>query len=665
MKKSILIIILLFMLFCLGNKVLIASDEEVFTVICNPSTNANNSVNIGFHTSRSVTNAYVVYTTSDDVNFLKAMKKVATYEECNVYDGMYSRDKNGNDFYEDVKINRFCVTLTNLLEDTNYIYKIVTNTESVVRSFKTGSTNFSFAWISDFHSYSPLPNRQKSAISMLDSLNEVNNGFDFIFNTGDICSWGGSYSFWKGLYEEDYVKNYMWASTIGNHDYMDRTSTKNTNEFFRCANNYPNNSFDDELGVSYYFIYGNTLFFVLNTETLSNGNNFSECKDWMREVVNNNPSTFIIVSQHYEWFNGSNGASKSTGYVRWNSFFDEIGVDLALAGNNHIYLRTKPIYEGKVSTNPYIGTTYIQAPSSDNERGNSLNELTYNTDKIANRFSEGGKTIGGSLINITDNDITVKLYDRNKHLIDETKILATKDKIDLKGIDKLEILNSFTFSKSNNSNRLEYNTSFSDYILYYDILDESNNVLFSTKEYNDFKDKILYLQDPYIIDGLLRLRVFFKDYSDYYLNIGTTFKDVCIDYMEKVGNYLSIYFKDDDDISYYKACVNGLEYCDADGFILDINFTRDLTLDDYITVIGFDSNNKVICRDTFNILKINDFSLDYKLDNNDLKILSKRIINSSSNNGILDSLYDINNDGIVNIFDLIELSNYVEDSNNE
>ena len=90
---------------------------------------------------------------------------------------------------------------------------------------------------------------------MIGKIDEYNNGFDFIFSTGDEIAWGGSYSHWLDIFGEKYHKNYMWASVMGNHDYMDRTSTKNCNDFFESVYSFPRNGYEGEEGVCYYFKY--------------------------------------------------------------------------------------------------------------------------------------------------------------------------------------------------------------------------------------------------------------------------------------------------------------------------------------------------------------------------------------------------------------------------
>ena len=75
---------------------------------------------------------------------------------------------NNENIYEDAVFLDYNATLYNLEPDTEYMYKVGQNVLSDVQYFKTaGSTSFSFAWISDFHAYAPIPNRLKSAMNMI------------------------------------------------------------------------------------------------------------------------------------------------------------------------------------------------------------------------------------------------------------------------------------------------------------------------------------------------------------------------------------------------------------------------------------------------------------------------------------------------------------------
>ena len=163
---------------------------------------------------------------------------------------------------------------------------------------------------------------------------------------------------------------------------------------------------------------------MLNNEAMHTVEGQEAAKAWVEKVVKENPARYVVVCEHYQWFMGANG--KASHYARWSELFDRLGVDLALAGNNHIYVRTAPVYAGK-ETDGTKGTVYLQTPSSDNERGVSCPpEFSHNTDIIKYRWAEGGQTVGGVHMDVNKKRMVLTLLDRNGNVLDKATVLAKK-----------------------------------------------------------------------------------------------------------------------------------------------------------------------------------------------------------------------------------------------
>ena len=163
-----------------------------------------------------------------------------------------------------------------------------------------------------------------------------------------------------------------------------------------------------------------------------------------QSVIDNNPTQYIIIMEHYQWFNGISGATSQ--FSRWQDFMDRNNVDLAIAGNNHIYVRTKSIYDGKASNTEGKGTVYIQTPSSDNERGQDMNDsISSNKDLIEYRFTEGGKTVGGVIMTVNKEGISLKLLDRNGTKLDETYIKTKREVASLDSEKISELANDIKY----------------------------------------------------------------------------------------------------------------------------------------------------------------------------------------------------------------------------
>ena len=425
-KLILLIFIILGLNSTLCAQSAITNNNDACVIITNPGENARNEIRINWHTNLENKESFCIYTERCDTNWQYSTTIKAQQDLCTTFDSIYSKKASGEDFYENARFWRCRVELNNLKPDMEYMYRVGTTKMSETHYFKTSSETgeWSCGIISDIHTYPPLPQRLESATNMIKTLENCNGkNLDFIIHAGDMCAWGGSHSFWKELYNESCFHKYMWAGVNGNHDDMARGYAKQTNEYFRYVNNNPENGYDGEMGVCYYFIYDNALFIMLNNENMREDEGFAAAQEWVKKIIEANHAKYIIVVEHYHWFWGESG--KAFQYSRWNEFFDKYGVDLAISGNEHIYVRTNSIYQD-CETNGSIGTVYIQTPSSDNGRGRNLKEWTDNTDLIKYRWTEGANTVGAILMHANNVNLHLILYDRNGNKIDEVQVMAKR-----------------------------------------------------------------------------------------------------------------------------------------------------------------------------------------------------------------------------------------------
>lgn len=407
-----------------------AYSQEVYSIITCPGENTSSSMNISWASEKGGTLVQLFESTKGP----KKSKVIVPESEelCSVYDSIYSKAADGTNYYERVKFLKCGATITNLRKDTKYTYYIIDkdgNRLCEPHHFKTsGAKEWSACIISDFHSYLPLPDRLKSGLGMVETIKAYDPSMDWVLHLGDVCAWGGSYSFWKEMYSKPTFSEFFWAGLNGNHDNMTRQSFL-TNEFFRNANYVPQNGYEGEEGVCYHFRYNDAMFIMLNNEDMRSDEGLEKAQTWVRKVVNDaksskNPPRYIIVCEHYQWFFGETG--KFSQFSRWNTLFDELGVDLALGANNHIYVRSHPIKDGKV-VSPSTGTVYIQTTSSDNERGSEMEPtISYNEELIAKRFTEGGRTISGINLSGNKKELKLVLLDRSGNEIDSVIIPAKK-----------------------------------------------------------------------------------------------------------------------------------------------------------------------------------------------------------------------------------------------
>ena len=144
--KKLFQIFLLLLMFIVPVIVFGAESSKFYTITCNPGEETSTEMRINWHTDVEVTNSYVLYTTKDDKNWEQAIKAET---DCKQNDAFTQLNAIGSVF------NQNGAVLSNLIPDTDYMYKITDGTEeSDVRYFKTSGANaFSFIWTSDFHAY--------------------------------------------------------------------------------------------------------------------------------------------------------------------------------------------------------------------------------------------------------------------------------------------------------------------------------------------------------------------------------------------------------------------------------------------------------------------------------------------------------------------------------
>lgn len=409
--------------------------QQIHSISTCPGEDCSNEMIISWDADTSV-QSWLLWSKASDKGWKRAKRENPIWYRTEIYNGKSSKRANNENFFEDVIFNKCRVKLSGLEPNTTYKYMIVSSpsgrgtststgdASTGAYTFKTaGAKEWSACIISDFHNYSPIPGRLEAANKMIGKIKEYDPSMDWVLHLGDICAWGGSYSFWKNLYGMQWFRDYMWAGVNGNHDNMSR-KYELTNEYFRNSAAYPLNGYPGEMGVCYWFKYGEALFIMLNNESMRTQEGLEAAQEWFKSVIKSNPSKYIIVCEHYQWFFGTDGADSQI--ARWSQLFDEYGVDLALAGNNHIYVRTNALYN-KEETDGSRGTVYIQTPSSDNERGQAMKpELTHNKEIIKCRWTEGPKTVGAMSIKVFPTHIELALLDRNGTVIDTATVKAKR-----------------------------------------------------------------------------------------------------------------------------------------------------------------------------------------------------------------------------------------------
>ncbi len=449
--QAIILFVLFFAMVGIFSINVSAANELIFTISTNPGEDSNREMRINWHTALETTGTYVLYTTKDDTSWTYEKKIIGDSARNDSFNPAYTLNAKGESLMQ-------CgAVLKNLKEGTEYMYKVGNdNYMSEVHYFKTGSQNYSFIWTSDFHAYYDNASRLNNATKNIEEAITINGGVDFVLSTGDTIAHGGTYQWWQQVAGASWMKRYMYADTLGNHDWMTSIGTTvadgASHVFFDATHNNPRNGYingkDDQTNICYYFYYGDTLFINLNTEEYTQAQ-----YDWCEEVLKNNDAQYKILFQHYQMFNDYGNAS-STGYTRWWKLCDEYDVDLAIAGNSHVYMRSNSLYQDRVSTDITKGTTYITAPSSDGDRGKDFTGIyEVNKTRMAFGWAGGVYQIASSIVNVTTDGIRVRLVNNGGAILDDAFIPAKRGPSaryykDITDFDKEEFEDNFTYVQS-------------------------------------------------------------------------------------------------------------------------------------------------------------------------------------------------------------------------
>jgi hypothetical protein len=259
--------------------------------------------------------------------------------------------------FNDRYIHRFTAELKDLKPGSRYHYKAGTQRKqkwSPVKSFETEAINddhFSFIWFGDTHCF---PDSGK----LISMAAQQNPDVAFYSIAGDIVSTGLHRDDWDKFFE--YSRNTFSQKPLmpvpGNHDRQDGIGAKLYYDLFSLPKNGPE-KVDQES--SYSFEYGNALFVMIDAT--------SEVDDhthWLEKTLSASKATWKFVMFHFPPYNFEEPYLDIQD--AWVPLFDKYHVDMVMGGHIHYYMRSNPMFKGKVVDDFAKGTVYaisISIPS--------------------------------------------------------------------------------------------------------------------------------------------------------------------------------------------------------------------------------------------------------------------------------------------------------------
>ncbi|GBU21853.1 hypothetical protein R80B4_01755 [Fibrobacteres bacterium R8-0-B4] len=339
------------------------------------------------------------------------------------------------------------VTSSNLSPNTEYRYSVSNNKTDWSRkySFKTPGTGaFKFAVAGDMHQgYIPDPGLGSSAVGV--GRDKAIYGWDttmrrisshnvnFIASMGDHVDTADHDDLYKPFFAPAPMKNIPMAVAMGNHD---------INNLFIYHFNLPNTAKATNTMISYspmrwygsyWYLYNNTLFVVLNTGAYLLAVYNNESQDKKMAEARNHISYFDTVitkaknahAGKYDWLmvyhhkSTESIASHATEEeikiykdAGFEPLMDKHNVDLVIAGHDHIYVRTKPMRAGKSVTTG--GTVYLTLPTASYTKfypeTDSLTKKEYVAKYKKNNFCGWP---GYGIVNVNGKSVSAIIYNYN------------------------------------------------------------------------------------------------------------------------------------------------------------------------------------------------------------------------------------------------------------
>ena len=309
---------------------------------------------------------------------------------------------------------RHKVSLTGLTPNTSYQYVVrVGVNESETYTFKTAPEDrvspFTFLHISDTQ---PINVAQCQATR---DLLDVCPKTDFILHTGDIVNsiadMGAGEQMWRNFLHaiSPYTPNNAFMTTPGNND-LD-TGGASYNDYLAHFGAVSNDK------THYAFTYQNVFFVTFDMELYN-----QETSQWLRETLSSEEARVAkwrIVGVHRTRY--MNELDDDPSILEMTSILEEYEVDLVLMGHKHMFMYSKPIYQGEV--NNERGIRYLMCnPSGAVQSGNKKQQWWYE------KFSQPMKP--------TVNHITI-----------ENGLITVQASCLIEG--KLVLLDEFTLAKAN------------------------------------------------------------------------------------------------------------------------------------------------------------------------------------------------------------------------
>lgn len=285
-------------------------------------------------------------------DFETASKTVFAADTLNIHNLNYTNSRNNLSSLAGIADNSkrdyssHKALVSGLTANTSYSYRVGKNGSwSEIGTFTTAKANkddFSFFYIADTQAM----NDDYFSVSQrtVKTAAETVPNAQFCLMTGDLVESSGSSNSeweWERWFElmQPVWKNMPIAPVCGNHD---KSTNKNLTNHFNTAKVDFDQKMSTTPGTVYSFVYGDALFIACSTEDYGVPGYLDSLQNYVRREVAAHPEVkWKIAFYHKTVYTGSQShQSDSDGKTVREALvpvFDEVGIDLAFQGHDHIY----------------------------------------------------------------------------------------------------------------------------------------------------------------------------------------------------------------------------------------------------------------------------------------------------------------------------------------
>lgn len=440
-SKIIIVAVLTFSFSLFFNNININASTEDFYYISTSIGDSYDNVGVNYHCKYE--SSYVIYGT--DQKLLNSEKVDSTSE-------LWGTDQIGNDTNTGFDDRYVCTArLTGLTPNTKYYYQIVANDQkSSIYSFKTAPNNNSNKEII------LLADSQSSSLSQFQRVDNVikmlkkkATNASLAIIAGDVVDKGGYEAQWKNCFEGvTSYQNLTFATIPGNHEYYHTGTTYVDPSYYNQFFYNPQNGPVERLNSSYYFKYDNILFIMM--DMIETNKYVEEHREWFKNVVENNPSQWIIVGTHAGLISGGNYAHDAKPmYNNFKDLFEYYQVDLAFSGHEHMYIRKENFYQG--STDETNGINYLVCPACGPKNYAYKEKESFNApfDEIISQ----NQAYSGQVMRFNGDKLTIDYYFEDGTLATSFTI-NSKRKSEITPITNQEVEDSINFEYNASESRV-------------------------------------------------------------------------------------------------------------------------------------------------------------------------------------------------------------------